>query len=1697
MDAEMETEGFQYSVIDIGYEFDAPQFFHLEREELLSEVHQAELWFETAGNYPPSLLVLTHFPMLIDASSKPTTLSPSYSTVKYHHPTNNPDPHLYYLLRLRQPQMPANHYLVTAYICELWFQRPLSVQTGTSDDPIHGLLHAAKRQKVAGGLICKESILAAMVNTRNQEESSRIETLEENVVGLTDSMAALEVRLETRLEELKTLLKGKGPANEDSAGSGADPAGSVSARAAEGVGGVRPAGGAPAGAAWHGGVGGTGSAGYGAPAASGAGYGGPTGLFPPGFTAAGFRGLGSAPEEWRRGGEELLGLRRPPDMVGQQRGGLLPPPRGFGPPGGVGFGPGWGGQPQHPQPPPWGAGQPHGYGGFEHGEHARRDGGPGAQRLTPGLTRMYFPEFEGGDALEWIHKAELFFQYQEVPEGQWVQLASFHLKDDAFQWTQWFLRGREYVPWGEFVDGFTARFGPLEYENFEALLQKLRQKGSVMEYRTEFEKLANRVQWPERTLYSCFISGLKEHIRDEVQALMPRSLNHAITLARIQEERFNRQRARNTSRPALGPTMAARREPPTGTKPTVTRLSWSELAARKEKARKVGQQIDTGAAFQVMVADGSKLQCQGMLKAVELRMQEYVGCTDVYLLPIRGSDMVLGVQWLQQLRRVTFDWDQMTMEFMQGGRQFCLTGLRSSPVKEISLRSLQQLEESSSLMAILLGVRSDEEGLTQVPDQLRPLVEEYDDIFQEPSTLPPSRFRDHQIVLQTGAEPPNIRPYRYPYIQKAEIERSVKEMLDAGIIRPSTSSFSAPIILVKKKDGSWRFCVDYRALNSVTVKDKFPIPVIEELLDELHGATLFTKLDLRSGYYQILMKEEDVHKTAFRTHDGHYEFLVMANGLTGGPSTFQANMNEIFRSFLRRFVLIFFDDILIYSATWEDHLLHVAQVFSTLRQHQLYAKRSKCYFGQPEVEYLGHLVSVEGVKADPRKIENMLSWPRPLTIRALRGFLGLTGYYRRFVRDYGKIARPLTQLLQKDAFEWHAEAETAFQALKRAMTTTPVLTLPDFTKRFVVETDASGVGVGAVLMQEGRPIAFYSKALAPRTLGLSVYEKEMLAVIHAVALWRPYLLGRHFTIRTDHQSLKHFLEQRISSPLQQKWVTKLLGYDYAIEYRPGKDNRVADALSRLPEGGLAHISGPQLESMDEIQDAVQRDPELRAIVEDLQQGHATAPGYHLQNDRLFYHGRVVIPAHSAWRTVMMHEFQSSPTGGHAGVLRTLQRARANVFWKGMRRDIQEFVQTCEVCQRQKYETTSPAGLLTPLEIPHQIWDTVSMDFIDGLPKSQGKTVILVVVDKLSKYGHFLALSHPYTAESVATLFVREVVRLHGVPRAIISDRDPTFVGRFWTELFRLQGTSLRFSTAHHPQTDGQTEVLNRGVETYLRCFVMDEPRTWTSWLHWAEYCFNTSYHSASKLTPFEVVYGRPPPTLSSYEPGSTAVAAVDRALRDRDRTLTTLRENLRAAQDRMKIQADRHRTEREFQVGDEVFLKLRPYRQLSVAQRTNQKLAPRYYGPFRITRRVGPVAYTLALPASSRIHPTFHVSLLKRKLGPAVPVFPVLPEATSGGELRPLPEDVLLVKWKRRGTAYCPELLVKWKDLSAEHNTWVDLLEFQELYPDYHLGDKLTFDGAGNVTPPDEARLFGQHYKRRRHGRGVIGAEPMGSAPSS
>lgn len=362
------------------------------------------------------------------------------------------------------------------------------------------------------------------------------------------------------------------------------------------------------------------------------------------------------------------------------------------------------------------------------------------------------------------------------------------------------------------------------------------------------------------------------------------------------------------------------------------------------------------------------------------------------------------------------------------------------------------------------------------------------------------------------------------------------------------------------------------------------------------------------------MQPADVNKTAFRTHSGHYEFLVMPFGLTNAPSTFQSLMNDILREYLRDFVLVFFDDILVYSADLETHLTHLEKVFVKLQQHSLKVKGSKCSFGTTQVEYLGHVVNAEGVAVDPSKIECIKQWKQPTTLKGLRGFLGLAGYYRKFVKNFGLIAKPLTNMLKKDSFVWSSAAEQSFIDLKAALIATPVLALPDFTKEFVLECDTSGVGIGAVLSQQKHPIAFMSKTLSQRHLALSVYDKEMLAVVSAVQHWRPYLLGHHFIIITDHRTLEHFLSQRITTPAQQKWLLKLVGYDYSIRYRAAKHNTVPDALSRQAELlVITGISSPLLSFVQEVQNICMNDSEAVRIAQLLKDGKCNNKKFALIN----------------------------------------------------------------------------------------------------------------------------------------------------------------------------------------------------------------------------------------------------------------------------------------------------------------------------------------------------------------------------------------------------------------------------------------------------------------------------------------------------
>jgi hypothetical protein len=426
--------------------------------------------------------------------------------------------------------------------------------------------------------------------------------------------------------------------------------------------------------------------------------------------------------------------------------------------------------------------------------------------------------------------------------------------------------------------------------------------------------------------------------------------------------------------------------------------------------------------------------------------------------------------------------------------------------------------------------------------------------------------------------------------------------------------------LVKKTYNSWRFCIDYRALNERTVKDKYPIPVVDELLDELNGAKFFTKLDLRSGYHQVRVHSEDIHKTTFRTHHDHFEFLVMPFGLSNAPATFQALMNEVLGSYLRRCVLVFFDDILIYSASWSEHLRHVKAVLETLRSNQLFVKQSKCSFGATSVAYLGHVISADGVAMDNSKVEAVSSWPVPQSTRGLRGFLGLAGYYIKFIKDFGSIAAPLTTLLKKEGFKWGLAADTTFQELKKALSTAPVLQLPNFDQMFIVDCDASGSGFGAVLHQGSGPLAFFSRPFAARHVKLAAYERELVGLVQAVRHWRPYLWGCRFTVRTDHFSLKFMLDQRLSTVPQHQWISKLFGFDFIVEYRAGRFNTVADALSRrqTTDDMIATLSSPTFHLYEELRQECTSNQDCQRICTQIKDGTLTEPWRMV--DGLFLHG---------------------------------------------------------------------------------------------------------------------------------------------------------------------------------------------------------------------------------------------------------------------------------------------------------------------------------------------------------------------------------------------------------------------------------------------------------------------------------------------
>jgi len=453
----------------------------------------------------------------------------------------------------------------------------------------------------------------------------------------------------------------------------------------------------------------------------------------------------------------------------------------------------------------------------------------------------------------------------------------------------------------------------------------------------------------------------------------------------------------------------------------------------------------------------------------------------------------------------------------------------------------------------------------------------YADVFAEPSGLPPDRGVEHVVPLVPDAQPEFKCMCKLSPAELEEVNRQVTDLLLRQLIEPSTSPWSSPILFVKKKDGSLRMVVDYRALNKLTVKNRYPLPRIDDLFDKLHGAKYFSSLDAASGFHQILLKEEDRPKTAFRTPFGHYQFRVLPFGLTNAPATFQAVMNKLFSQnkynadgaenpmhILSEFVLVFINDILIFSKTAEEHKKHIDIVLQLLREHKILIKPSKCVWGQTELPYLGHIVGQDGIKPDPKKIQAVVDWPRLTTVREVQQFLGLTNFFKRYVQGYSQLTAPLTDLTRKNVpFIWEDRCAEAFAGLKQALTTAPVLVLPDPKLPYELITDSCGFGIGAVLMQEGRPVAFYSRKMTKAEMNYVNHEQELLAVIASLKVFRCYLLGDHLTLVTDNMPNTYLDTQPTLSRRQARWSEYLQRYNFTWVHRPGKQN-VADPLSRNP-----------------------------------------------------------------------------------------------------------------------------------------------------------------------------------------------------------------------------------------------------------------------------------------------------------------------------------------------------------------------------------------------------------------------------------------------------------------------------------------------------------------------------------------------------
>mmetsp|Transcript_71211 Transcript_71211/g.148592 ORF Transcript_71211/g.148592 Transcript_71211/m.148592 type:complete len:951 (+) Transcript_71211:1853-4705(+) len=905
-----------------------------------------------------------------------------------------------------------------------------------------------------------------------------------------------------------------------------------------------------------------------------------------------------------------------------------------------------------------------------------------------------------------------------------------------------------------------------------------------------------------------------------------------------------------------------------------------------------------------------------------------------------------------------------------------------------------------------------------------------------------------------------------------ELRSQLDKLLAAKLIEPSDSPYAAPVLFAPKKDGGWRMCVDYRALNRNTVRDKFPLPHHEDLFDELKDSKWFSKIDLLWGYWHIPIDPEDKPKTAFVTQWGLFQWAVLPFGLSNAPSAFSRMVGNILKP-CRDFAIAFIDDVLIHSRTLEDHIKHVSRVLSLLEENSLRTKPSKCEFFVQETTFLGHLISSEGVAPDPKKTDAIEQWPSPRDQHQLRSFLGLASYYRRFIRGFAGIGEPLFPLLSKDKpWNWTPACEAAFRTLKRVLTCAPVLRPydPDAACS-VLDTDSSSFAIAATLMQgpsmdDLHVVAYYSRKMNGAERNYTTREQELLAIKEGLRHWKHYTYRTEVKVRTDHDSLRWIFTQNNLTGRLARWLEFLADFQIVdILHVKGKDNVVADALSRRPdyaevamlfeitplESEVGTLATPVSETFLDLMKEQSKDAFCKKLVHDLTYGvlDATDPireRFHVVNGALmwFSKGRYRIVVPPGMRKLLLAEAHDSKVAGHRGVDKTYAAISEVYYWPNLYNDVLRYVTTCNSCQLNKPSHVLGGGPLKPIPIPELPFLEVGLDFVGPLPATKrGNNFLLTVVDYSTRVARFIPCrsseEHPISAQETARLYFDYVFRYHGLPAILRTDRGSQFTGEFFREVFQLCGAKQALGTAYHPQSQGLVEHLNRTAIEGLRHYLHGLYEDWDEHIVAVEFAYNHSLQPSLGITPFEALYGynpRSPLTLAAQ----SAIPAASEFMQKLKSKIDAARDAILATQLKQAETANKSRSSTPWKVGEYAALSTQ---HLNLAYPT--KFTPKWLGPFKVLE-VMPRGNAVKLelpPTMGRLENVFSTDRLRRhkmrddSIGPPDPVPPPPVFADDPAQPYFAIERILAerpCRWRGQDTV---KYLIRWAGYGAEHDSWV------------------------------------------------------------